>query len=71
LFFFLSSSVASTRQPSLSHQHNIFLSKEEIKQLTLRFQLQIFGDLLLKNAGSSHITLFDAALSWIGAPTIF
>ena len=43
LFFFLSSSFASTRQPSLSHQHNIFLSKEEIKGLTLKFQFQIVG----------------------------
>ena len=43
LFFFLSSSFASTRQPSLSHQHKISLSKEEIKELILKFQLQIVG----------------------------
>nr|POE91097.1 hypothetical protein CFP56_14549 [Quercus suber] len=37
LFFFLSSLFALTRQPSLSHQDKIFLSKDEIKSLTLRF----------------------------------
>nr|POF10081.1 hypothetical protein CFP56_15717 [Quercus suber] len=36
-FFFLSSLFALTRQPSLSHQDKIFLSKDEIKSLTLRF----------------------------------
>ena len=43
LLFFLSSSFASTRQPSLSHPHKISLSKEEIKGLTLKFQFQIVG----------------------------
>ena len=43
LFFFLFSSFASTRQPSLSHQNKISLSKEEIKGLILKFQLQIVG----------------------------
>ena len=43
LLFFLSSSFASTRQPSLSDQHKISLSKEEIKGLTLKFQFQIVG----------------------------
>ena len=43
LFFSLFSSFASTRQPSLSHQNKISLSKEEIKGLTLKFQLQIVG----------------------------
>ena len=35
-----SCSFAFTRQPSLSHQNNISLSKEKIKRLTLKFQLQ-------------------------------
>ena len=43
LFFFLFFSFASTRQPSLTHQNKISLSKEEIKGLTLKFQLQIVG----------------------------
>ena len=39
---FLSSPLL-TWQPSLSHQNKISLSKEEIKGLTLKFQLQIVG----------------------------
>ena len=41
--FLFSSLFALTRQPSLSHQNKISLSKEEIKGLTLKFQLQIVG----------------------------
>ena len=37
--FLFSSLFALTRQPSLSHQNKISLSKEEIKGLTLKFQL--------------------------------
>ena len=37
--FLFSSFFALTRQPSLSHQNKISLSKEEIKGLTLKFQL--------------------------------
>ena len=44
LLFFLSSSFVLTWQPSLSHQSKISLSKEEIKELILKFQLQIVGD---------------------------
>ena len=61
LFFFLSSSVASTRQPSLSHQHNIFLSKEEIKGLTLKFQLP---SLWVSNQTFICLFLFLYLLSW-------
>ena len=37
--FLFSSLFALTRQPSLSHQNKISLSKEETKGLTLKFQL--------------------------------
>ena len=40
LVFVLSSLFALTRKPSLSHQNKISFSKEEIKGLTLKFQLQ-------------------------------
>ena len=42
-FFLFPSSPLLTRQPSLSHQNKISLSKEEIKGLRLKFQLQIVG----------------------------
>ena len=41
--FLFSSLFALTRQPSLSHQNKISFSKEEIKGLTLKFQLQVCG----------------------------
>ena len=42
-FFLFPSSPLLTRQPSLSHQSILTLSKEEIKGLRLKFQLQIVG----------------------------
>ena len=42
-FFLFPSSPLITRQPSLSHQNILTLSKEEIKGLRLKFQLQIVG----------------------------
>ena len=42
-FFLFPSSPLLTRQPSPSHQNKISLSKEEIKGLRLKFQLQIVG----------------------------
>ena len=42
-FFLLPSSPLLTRQPSLSHQNILTLSKEEITGLRLKFQLQIVG----------------------------
>ena len=60
--FFFSSLFALTRQPSLSHQNKISLSKEEIKGLTLKFQLP---SLWVSNQNFIWLFLFLYPLSWI------
>ena len=60
-FFLFPSSPLLTWQPSLSHQSKISLSKEEIKGLTLKFQLP---SLWVSNQNFIWLFLFPYPLSW-------
>ena len=59
--FLFSSLFALTLQPPLSHQNKISLSKEEIKGLTLKFQLP---SLWVSNQNFIWLFLFLYPLSW-------
>ena len=59
--FLFSSLFALTRQPPLSLQNKISLSKEEIKGLTLKFQLP---SLWVSNQNFIWLFLFLYPLSW-------
>ena len=59
--FLFSSLFALRRQPSLSHQNKVSLSKEEIKGLTLKFQLP---SLWVSNQNFIWLFLFLYPLSW-------
>ena len=60
-FFLFPSSPLLTWQPSLSHQNKTSLSKEEIKGLTLKFQLP---RLWVSNQNFICLFLFLYPLSW-------